>query len=204
MSVEIDLEYLPESLVQPVPSGRVSELESWLGRYWERKVRLPQAYVEHVARYHGGVPRKRFLQTPGGRTRAVCRFCNLLRKKDIKPPLIRTWRKWANHDIRLDYSVYSFFEYEIWSDRFQLGRHLLPIAGLDTAGHDCRTRETFDLLCLDLDDAEQAAVVAWCYEESSADGSSVEPIAPSFESLLEMLTSTTARSPIAEKRIEAF
>lgn len=203
MSLNVDLEYAPDSLLQAVPPDRISHLESWLGRYWERRVSLPKSYVEHVTRHHGGVPHKRFFQTPGG-TRAVCRFCNLLRKRDLKPPLLRTWRKWANHDIRLDYSVYSFFEYDVWSDRFQLGRHLLPIAGLDTAGHDCRTIETFDLLCLDLDEPDLAPLVTWCYEESCSDNASVEPVAASFESFLAMLSGTTARNPISEKRIETF
>ena len=44
---------------------------------------------------------------------------------------------------------------------------VLPIAGLDYAGHDCRGMSEYDLLCLDYGARGEPAAVVWPFSDSS-------------------------------------
>lgn len=67
----------------------------------------------------------------------------------------------------MDYSIHAFMDLEHWCIRLgSTGTNLLPIAGLDYAGHDCRGMEEFDLLCLHYADAPDPAVVTWPFDTS--------------------------------------
>src|SRR5262249_37298946 len=134
------------------PVQRLEDLNKWLCSFWEREVRLPAAYVEHIAEFHGGVPGKNCFATASRTTRVLCRFFNFLERSDLRPPFTQSWRSWSlGPDIRLDYRLRSYLDNEFWAFRLEersQDLYLLPIAGLDTAGHDCREMEEYDLLCL--------------------------------------------------------
>jgi hypothetical protein len=178
-----DLGYDPASLLPPCPPERLRKFERWLCRFWGAEVRLPGAYTAHVRRYHGGCPGRACFRA-GRRVRMVGRFFNYIEEADLSPPLTRTWRQWsAEPDVRLDYRVESFFDYEFWCVRLERAGHVLPIAGLDTAGHSCRDMDEIDLLCLDYNAGGEPPVVAWEFP-------GFEPfveVAPSFEAFIEQL-----------------
>lgn len=179
----IDLEYEPGSLLPPLPPERLSKFEQWLCHYWEREIRLPKAYVDHILAFHGGAPGKACFQSPSGRTRMLCRFFNYLEKDDLPLPLTPTWRQWSDEpDVRLDYRVKGFLNYEFWCVRLE-ATTCLPIAGLDTAGHNCRDMDEINLLCLDYSVGSEPPVVAWEFPGFTP----IEVIAPSFASFLPML-----------------
>src|SRR5262249_54657205 len=147
------------------PTQRLFEFDKWLSFFWEREVQLPTAYKEHITAFHGGVPGKKCFATLSGEARVLCRFFNFLELSDLRPPFTKSWRSWSfGPDIRLNYRVRSYFDNEFWA--FQLaerskGLKLLPIAGLATAGHDCREAEEYDLLCLDYGLPGEPPVVTW-------------------------------------------
>ena len=198
----IDLEYEPSTLLLPVRPGRIRAFERWLSRFWERPVRLPVAYVEHITGFHGGVPGKKCFRTPSGSIRVLGRYFNFLEEKDLEPPLVPTWRSWGGRqDIRLDYRVAEYLDNEHWAirlDQFEL----VPIAGLDTAGHDCRGMDEYDLLCLDYRAGDQPAVITWAFHESWEDRAVTETVADSFAAFLPMLY--RCRNRITKEGIDSF
>jgi hypothetical protein len=180
----VDLEYEPASLLPPCPPERLRKFEQWLSWYWGTEVRLPEAYANHVLQFHGGCPGKACFQSPDGGTRMVGRFFNFLEEADLSPPLTPTWRQWSNEpDVRLDYRVEGFLDYEFWCLRLEPAGHCLPIAGLDTAGHNCRDMDEINLLCLDYSQGGEPTVVAWEFPGFEP----VAPVAPSFEVFLDRL-----------------
>jgi hypothetical protein len=180
----VDLEYDPASLLPACPSERLRAFENWLSRYWEADVHLPQAYVDHILQFHGGCPGKACFRTVADETRVVGRFFNFLEESDLTPPLTPTWRQWsAEPDVRLDYRVEGFLDYEFWCLRLERAGNCLPIAGLDTAGHNCRDMDEINLLCLDYSAGGEPAVVAWEFPGFEP----VEAVAPSFAAFLKQL-----------------
>lgn len=157
----IDLEYEADSLLPPPPLQRLKDMESWVSKYWEKDVALPHSYVEHITAFHGGAPGLSCFRSSSGRTRSVGRFFNYLELSDLTPPLVPTWRQWsAQPDVRLDYRVDNFFNYEYWCER--VGDYdFYPIAGLDTHGHNCRDIDEMSLLCLDFTQPGEPTVVIW-------------------------------------------
>ena len=116
----------------------------------------------------------------------VGRFFNFLEEEDLAPPGEMSWRQWSGQDIRLDYQVYCYFNLEHWAirrDQFDL----VPIAGLDTAGHNCRLMDSYDLLCLDYRREGEPSVVAWDFEQSWEDKCVDESVAASFAEFLPLL-----------------
>jgi SMI1-KNR4 cell-wall len=177
----LDLEYDLQSLLPSIQIEQLRDFEKWLTFYWEREIQLPQEYIDHILLFHGGVPAKACFQTPSGSTRMVCRFFNFSEQSDLTPPFTPSWRSWSETDVRLDYRVAGFLEDEFWCIRLE-NTTLLPIAGLDTCGHNCRDMDEMNLLCLDYSVDGEPFVVVW---ESSFD--SVEIVAPSFKAFLMIL-----------------
>jgi hypothetical protein len=62
--------------------------------------------------------------------------------------------------VRLDYRVKGFLDYEFWCFLLEEAGHVLPIAGLDTGGHNCRDMDKIDLLCLDYNGGGEPTVIA--------------------------------------------
>jgi hypothetical protein len=199
----IDLEYEPGSLLPPVTARQIRKFEKYLSEIWERHVRLPAAYVEHVKAFHGGVPGKKCFKTEGGQVRVVGRFANFLEEDDLESPSMPSWRP-GGQDIRLDYSLYDYSDNEMWDERLRGGGEaaLLPIAGLDTAGHDCRLMTEYDLLCLDYDtEGEEPSVVIFDFHES-IDVPVLEFVADSFEEFLLMLY--RCKNRVTREKIDTF
>jgi hypothetical protein len=198
----IDLECEPGSLLHPARRGRLRAFETWLSRFWKRPVRLPAAYVEHLTAFHGGVPGKKCFRTASGRVRVLGRFFNFLEEEDLDPPLVPTWRSWGGRqDIRLDYRVAEYLDNEHWAiriDQFSL----LPFAGLDTAGHDCRAMDDYDLLCFDYDGGDEPPVVAWDFHGSWEGRAVTEAVATSFGEFLPLLY--RGKNRVAKEAVETF
>lgn len=186
--VVVDLEYEPDSLLKPPHPDRIRKVEQWLTHFWEREepFRFPSAYVGHVMQFHGGVPGKKCFRTASKRTRVIGRFFNFLEEQDLDPPKQRSWRQWSDQDIRLDYQLYCYFNYEHWAIRYDQFK-VVPIAGLDTAGHNCRVMDNYDLLCLDYESQDEPSVVAWDFELSGEDNCVKEFVARSFGEFLPLL-----------------
>lgn len=205
----LDLAYQAGSLLPAVERKRFRKLMRWLVEYFERPLRLPAAYVDHLTAYHGGVPGKCCFTMPDGRIRVLCRFFNLLEEDDLEPPLIPSWRQQAGYstspDIRLDYSVYHYFDDEMWDGRLGLSdAPLVPIAGLDTAGHNCRLMAEYDLLCLQYDEDEEEdepVVVAFDFHASVTEAVTT-PVAPSFAAFLPMLR--VCQNPVTQEAVDRF
>ncbi len=181
----IDLEYAADSLLNPCETQRFQDLEAYLSNYYERDIVLPESYTGHVGRFHGGVPGKGCFDTAKG-TRSIGRMFNLLKSEDSLTPFIPSWRDSSDDptDIRLDYSVYEYFENERWNGRLrEVEDALVPIAGLDHGGLNCRGMYEFDLLCLNFHGSGEPTVVVFNFER--AEISTV--VAPSFADFLSML-----------------
>jgi hypothetical protein len=198
----IDLEYEPGSLLPPARAGRIRAFERWLSRFWERPVRPPAAYFEHITAFHGGVPGKKCFRTPSGRVRVLGRFFNFLEEEELEPPVVPTWRPWGGRrGIRQDYRVAEYLDNEPWARRIdQL--NLLPFAGLDTAGHYCRGMDEYDLLCLDHDAGDEPAVVTWDFHLSGEGRAVTEVVAASFAAFLPLLY--RCRNRVTAEAIETF
>ena len=197
-----DLKYEPGSLLPPIRPGRIRAFEKWLSGFWERPLRLPASYLEHITTFHGGVPGKKCFKTASGRVRALGRFFNFSEPEDLSPPVVPTWRSWGGRqDIRLDYRLAGYLDNEHWAiriDQFDL----LPFAGLDTAGHDCRGMDDYDLLCLDYDAADEPAVVTWDFHGSWEGRAVTEAVAASFAEFLPLLY--RCRNHITKEAIDTF
>ena len=138
-----DLEYDPATLLPPCPPERLGKFEEWLRWYWAADVRLPRAYTDHVQRHHGGCPGKACFRTAAGRPRMVGRFFNYLEEGDL-PPLEASWREWSGEsDVRLDYRVEGFLDYEFWCVRLEQAGH---VPGVERAA-----RNLLHLLCQEID-----------------------------------------------------
>ncbi len=198
----IDLDYEPDSLLPPINRDTVQECEKFLSRHFERPIKFPEAYVEHVLQFHGGVPGVRCFTTPSGERRALCRFMNFIRREDLSPPMLPTWRESPPHDIRLDYSHYTMNDCDPWCGRlYESGGMLVPIAAIDTAGHDARVMMEFDLLCFDFQHGPEPPVFTWCFETSWSRPQDTKRVADSFAEFLTMLHRCPTDDPLAGESI---
>lgn len=181
--MSIDLEYASDSLLNPCELQRFRELETYLSNYYELHIVLPESYTDHVGRFHGGVPGKSCFDTSKG-THSIGRMFNVLKRDDIPPPFVPSWRHGEAWDIRFDYSVYQFFDNEKWNDRLrEVEDEILPIAGLNHWGWNCREMSEFNLLCLNFYVPGEPTVVV--FDFLGAEISTV--VAPSFADFLPML-----------------
>jgi hypothetical protein len=138
----------------------------------------------------------------GGKVRVVGRFFNFLEEEDLEGPALPSWRP-GGQDVRLDYSLYEYSDNEMWDERLRESETiLLPIAGLDTAGHDCRLMAEYDLLCLHYEEeGEEPSVVIFDFHESVGEAVT-EPVAPSFADFLPMLY--RCRNRVTREAIDRF
>src|SRR5262245_18257324 len=112
MSAQIDLLYDPKSLDGPLDEQEIADLEQWLRASEYEKIQFDRSYIDHVSRFHGGVPGKRYFETSSGTKHGIQRFLNFL-KPDLNNPLSQ-------------YSVEG--TWSLLSDR--MGKHLMPFAEL--------------------------------------------------------------------------
>lgn len=121
----------------------------------------------------------------------ICRFCNIFKtlgdERLPKPP-IPSWRPGGASDIRLDYSINFLTDRFDYSDRlYESVGILVPIAVIDTAGHNARKMSEMNLLCLDYQKPGEPSVVTWGFELSSYNPEEIVKVADSFGEFLTML-----------------
>jgi hypothetical protein len=186
---KIEIEYVANSLVGNFKISRLQEYtESFANCYeYEKEIKFPKAYIDHVKTYHGGIPKQKCFKTESGKIRFIGRFLNFLREEDIEDEFKPSWRP-GSIDIRLDYSI--------WEHGHNSGKNweridnLIPFAGIDTVGHDCKGMSEMDLLCFyynNNEDSQEPEIVTWSYHKSSENHIVTEFVAKSFDELLEML-----------------
>ncbi|MDF1745666.1 MAG: SMI1/KNR4 family protein [Gimesia sp.] len=187
MQDEINLNYDMDSLVPSVTRDAVIRIEELLSWEHEKTIKLPDDFIFQILNYHGGIPRKQCFNEPDGKVRMICRFCNILRKEDLKPPAEPSWR--GGLDARYEYSIELFKDADPYCGRlYESGGDLVPIAVIDTAGgFNAREMAEMDLLCLEFRKAGEPSVVTWSFEMSWADPSHTIKVADSFAAFLSML-----------------
>ncbi len=199
-NAEIDLEYNLESLLPAVSLEEIHEFEKTLSDYFEQKILLPGELKQQYLYFHGGVPGKQYFQTPNGEVRMICRFCNIfnaLRDERLPKPPIPSWRPGGASDSRLDYSIDFLLARFDYSDRlYESGGSLVPIAVIDTAGHNAREMSEMNLLCLEYQKPGEPSVVTWAFESSWADPEETVKVADSFRQFLTMLYERPSDFPI--------
>lgn len=126
----VDLDYDPQSLCGPVDERVVEFIQSY------RKHRFDSAYLEHVRRYHGGVPGKRYFEAADGETYQVGRFLTLVdEESELSPPARPSWTN-PGRDIRIDWSVLTLVDEEGATARHLFyGEKVLPFAALYCGPH---------------------------------------------------------------------
>jgi hypothetical protein len=204
--VTIDLAYDPAG----PPDKRT------LDKITSRRYALDRAYLDHVHRWHGGIPGKGYFTTPAGVVRRIGRFLTLFDTRSALPPPYRPARlPSSGRDARLEYSAITLIDQEGDSCRHLFGGdELLPFAALYdphdpdemylTDGHvdlvcfyypDAATKKGKKRPGVVLWDADRAREEYWRWEEEmEADDeaevryeSFTEPIARNFDRFLKML-----------------
>ncbi len=200
-------EIIPDSSPGPIQKSALKQTEDWLSDYLDITIKYPSSFVNDTILNHGGIPVRSCFDAPGGKRRVICRLCNVLRKRDFTNPIEPTWRQWADHDIQLDYSIYSLFNYEHWCVRFQendWSDGVVPFAVLDTAGHNARSMDSFDLLCFDYGGGNHEPIVTfWEFEAFDMYHSRRNFIAGSYDDFSHMLFDDPL-DPIVREFVEHF
>lgn len=154
-----DLHYDESTLLQPLDMNEVHRVEDWLRRSGEMIIPFDHEYLEHLTRFHGGVPALRVFDTQSGQDHLIERFYNF---SVVERP-----------DPLVDFKVFT-----VWSqidDR--LGPYLLPFAELFGG----------DILCFDYTNGFPPSVVVWLHDQSEPDTPVTDFVAETFNSLLELL-----------------
>lgn len=101
--------------------------------------------IASIVETYGGVPVCQRFQTPMG-ARYIGRYLNFLHSSEVPSPYMPSWRV-RDSDARLDYSV-PYLDVFIDQPRDRKD-YLIPIAGVDTAGINCRELASINsLLCV--------------------------------------------------------
>lgn len=200
---QIDLVYHLESLVPAVSLEEIHRFEKRLSNIREQNIKLPNELIQHLLHFHSGIPGKQCFQTPDGEIRMICRFCNIFKSlgdEKIPKPLIPSWRPGGASDIRLDYSINFLIDRFDYSDRlYESVGILVPIAVIDTAGHNAREMSEMNLLCLDYQKPGEPSVVTWNFEMSWHDPEEIVKVADSFGKFLPMLYTRPDDFPITNE-----
>jgi hypothetical protein len=159
-NVDNDLEFDSTTLAGIFNENELISFQKWLHESEYHNINFDISYINHLNRFHGGSPRKRYFYTANGTKHVIERFLNFLP---------------ANSEHPLEqYSVPC-----IWSmidDR--LGMNLMPFAIL-FAG---------DMLCFDFSDIGKPKVVVWFHELSYENHPYTEFVSSSFDEFLQCLS----------------
>src|SRR5690349_19597328 len=99
-----DLEYDPTSFAGPVDWRVVRFIEGY------RQHKFDQSYLEHIEKFHGGIPGKQYFTARNGATFRIGRFLTLVDEKtDLQPPFRQSW-EFRDRDIRIDWSVLTLID----------------------------------------------------------------------------------------------
>ncbi|MEQ9067465.1 hypothetical protein [Gimesia chilikensis] len=186
-----ELDFDLGSLLPSVTLQEVAVYENQLSNFLERTIRFPEAFVQVLLHFHGGIPGKQCFRSRRGEIRMICRFCNIfncLGDDRLPPPSVPSWRPGGAEDDRLDYSIDTLTNRFDYSGRlYTRGEDLVPIAAIDTAGHNAREMSEMNLLCLKYGWFSKPSVVTWSFEESWADRRETVKVARSLDQFLTKL-----------------
>jgi len=160
MSSAIDLQYNEDSFAGPFDRAELDAFEKWLIKCQSKRLRFDPAYIRHIAKCHGGVPRKRYFSTVAGTEHVIERFLNFL-----------------PHDSQ---SRMAMFSVEGTWGRIEdrLGKYLIPIAELFGG----------DKLCFNCGGKGRPTIVVWFHDQSEPGRPHIEHVAKDFDVFLSMLS----------------
>lgn len=158
MAAEVDLGYAPASLMGPLDMHSVQEVEKDF-QDSGMPITFDPSYIEHLSKFHGGVPRKRCFQTSDGVEEVIDRFLNFVDHKADKA------NGWYNVAV-----TWTLIE-----DR--LNDYLVPFAALGGG----------DMLCFDYEQGGRPSIVVWRHEESRQDHPVTDFVAANFDDFLTKL-----------------
>ena len=155
-----DLDYVEDSFVGPFNRQTVIDFQEYLHRCGWTSIVFDESYMNYLAHFHGGSPRKRYFKTSKGTVHVLEEFEHF---DDTLP---------HESPRRVDNVQRS------WSDaNDRLGPFLMPFADL-FAG---------DMLCFDHSQPGRPKVVVWFHEESTDDVPYTEFVADNFDEFLKLL-----------------
>jgi len=154
-----DLEYHPNSFAGPFSKKEAKGFESWLQRCQAKEIKFDPDYLEHLPRFHGGAPGRRYFKTAKGTGHVITRFLNFLPDE--------------NDSTLAQYNVSG--TWGLIEDR--LGELHVPFAELFGG----------DMLCFDFR-AIPPQIVVWDHERSTEGNPYTESVAESFAAFLKLPT----------------
>jgi hypothetical protein len=199
----IDLEYDPTSFAGPIDWRVVRFIESY------RKHKFDSSYLDHVEKFHGGIPGKQYFTAVNGATFRVGRFLTLVDEEtDLQPPFRQSW-EFPERDIRIHWSVLTRIDEDgpISRELFA-GEVLWPFAALYWGPHhpdEMGTEEggIVDHLCFHyVSDEKRPSVIVSLAQQAQQEVFRRElgrrydavryadftvPVAPHFDAFLELL-----------------
>jgi len=153
-----DLGYNPSSLLGPLDVRRVEKFQQYL-HDCDQPIVFDPSYLRHLAKFHGGVPKKRCFKTVKGNEHVIERFLNFIDKQTDEG------EGWYNVGV-----TWTLIE-----DR--LNDYLMPFAAL--FGGEC--------LCFDYEKDDRPQIVVWLHADSRQDRPVTEYVAANFDEFLTKL-----------------
>ena len=151
------IEYEPDSFVDGFDPTKAKKFETSLKRGGQGHIKFDRKYLDHISKFHGGIPKNKCFRTAEGTEKVVVRFLNFT----------RTDHPMGQYGVAATWSLIE--------DR--LGPNLMPFAEL-FAG---------DVLCFDHEHPGRPRVVVWFHEESMEDEPYTEFVADNFDEFLTTL-----------------
>jgi hypothetical protein len=160
MTADIDdLGYSASSLLAPLDMRRVEKFQEYISGANDQQLELDAAYLRHLAKYHGGVPKKRWFFSAIGNDYVIERFLNFI---DPKSDEILGW-----YNVEVTWGLIL--------DR--LNDYLIPFALLFAGNY----------LCFDYEGGGRPKVVVWRHEDSREESPATEFVAANFDEFLTKL-----------------
>ena len=78
MDENVDLGYDPRTVISAFDESEIHKFEEWLHASGQPAIRFERSYIDHVRRFHGGIPRKCHFQTSTGTAHSIDRFLTFL------------------------------------------------------------------------------------------------------------------------------
>lgn len=120
----MDLNYGKSTLCGPVDMRVVRFIEEYRGNQFDL------SYIEHIQKWHGGIPGNKYFDAEDGKTYRVGRFLTLVDEKTkLEPPARPSW-EFRDRDMRIDWSVLTWIDEEPPCMQIFSGERLLPFASL--------------------------------------------------------------------------
>lgn len=158
MSETIDLEYDPSTLLGPLDMSRVEKTQQQF-RTLGMPVEFDDSYLQHLAAFHGGIPKKRCFSSQIGREYFIERFLNFVdHRQNRQAGWYSVGVTWTQIEDRLN-------------------EYLVPFALLFGG----------DFLCFDYEYEGRPRVVVWRHEESRANAPVADFVEENFDAFLRLL-----------------